>query len=74
MISHFATNIIQLVLPKATEHIAKIFKLEKVLKYVEEENETDAKVVKLEQQVQLLATELGKTQDRLKKIEILNGK
>ena len=74
MISQFAPVIIKLVLPKATEHIAKIFKLEKVLKYVEEENETDAKVVKLEQQVQLLATELGKTQDRLKKIEILNGK
>ena len=53
---------------------SEVYKLNKVLRHVEETIEIGAKIVKLEQQVQLLATELGKTQDRLKKIEILNGK
>ena len=70
----FAPMILKIILPKVTDHFAKLFKLDKVLKYVEEDNETDLKVVKLEEQIQLLASELGKTQDKLSKIEILNGK
>ena len=40
--------ILKLVLPKATDHIAKVFKLDKVLKYVEQPNEADIKCNKLE--------------------------
>ena len=70
----FAPMILKMILPKVTDHFAKLFKLDKVLKYVEEDNETDLKVVKLEKQIQILAAELGKVEDRLNKVEILNGK
>ena len=40
--------IIKAVLPKAADHIAKVFKLDKVLKYVEQPNEVDIKCNKLE--------------------------
>jgi len=70
----FAPMILKLILPRVTDHFMKVFKMDKLLRYMEEENETDLKVKKQEEQIQLLATELGKTQDRLEKIEILNVK
>ena len=70
----FAPMILKLILPKVTDHFMKVFKMDKLLRYMEEENETDLKVKKQEEQIQLLAAELGKTQDRLEKIEILNAK
>ena len=70
----FAPMILKLILPRVTDHFMKVFKMDKLLRYMEEENETDLKVKKQEEQIQLLATELGKTQDRLEKIEILNAK
>ena len=33
--------LLKLLLPKAADYVAKIFKLDKVLKYVEEDNELD---------------------------------
>ena len=70
----FAPMILKLILPRVTDHFMKVFKMDKLLRYMEEENETDLKVKKQEEQIQLLATELGKTQDLLEKIEILNAK
>ena len=51
MISQFMPIILKMVLPKATDHIAKVFKLDKVLKYVEQPNQTDIKCNKLEVEV-----------------------
>tara|TARA_Y100001938_G_scaffold130044_1_gene185622 strand:+ start:251 stop:493 length:243 start_codon:yes stop_codon:yes gene_type:complete len=51
MISQFMPLILKMVLPKATDHIAKVFKLDKVLKYVEQPNEADIKCNKLEVEV-----------------------
>jgi len=70
----FAPMILKLILPRVTDHFMKVFKMDKLLRYMEEENETDLKVKKQEEQIQLLAAELGKTQDRVEKIEILNAK
>ena len=42
MIPH--TVILKWILPKVLEHIMKVFKLDKVLQYVEEDNELDYKV------------------------------
>ena len=49
MISQFMPIILKLVLPKATDHIAKVFKLDKVLKYVEQPNEADKKIKEVDQ-------------------------
>ena len=51
MISQFMPLILKMVLPKATDHIAKVFKLDKVLKYVEQPNEADIKCKKLDAEV-----------------------
>ena len=42
--------LIKLILPKAVDHIAKIFKLSKVLNYVENDNELDVQMRDIEQQ------------------------
>ena len=36
--------LLKLLLPKIMDHVAKIFKLDKVLRYVEEDNELDVQV------------------------------
>ena len=43
--------ILKFVLPKVIELIAKQFKLDKVLQYVEEDNELDDKVIELEDRI-----------------------
>ena len=54
----FAPTILKLIAPKLQEkissHLMKVFKLEKVLDYVEMPNELDKKVEKLEAQVEML--------------------
>tara|TARA_R100000808_G_C2145513_1_gene153360 strand:+ start:1905 stop:2108 length:204 start_codon:yes stop_codon:yes gene_type:complete len=54
----FAPTILKLIAPKLQEkissHLMKVFKLEKVLEYVEMPNELDKKVEKLEAQVEML--------------------
>ena len=52
----------------------KVFKLDKVLQYVEQPNELDIEAKKHREQIDMLAGELGMMENRLKKLEILNGK
>ena len=42
--------LLKLLLPKVMDHAMKVFKLDKVLKYVEEPNELDIQVRDVEQQ------------------------
>ena len=46
--------LIKLILPKLIDHMMKIFKLDKVLSYVEEDNELDHKVKELEARIKKL--------------------
>ena len=46
--------ILKWVLPKVLDHIMKVFKLDQVLRYVEEDNELDVKVRKLEARIEKL--------------------
>lgn len=46
--------LIKLILPKLVDHIMKVFKLDKVLTYVEQDNPTDLKVKELEKRVEKL--------------------
>ena len=43
------------ILPKIMEHIAKVYKLDKVLNYMELPNDADNRIDKLEEQVKMLA-------------------
>ena len=43
--------LIKLILPKLIDHMMKVFKLDKVLSYVEQDNELDHKVKELETRI-----------------------
>ncbi|QDP64312.1 MAG: hypothetical protein Unbinned4139contig1000_25 [Prokaryotic dsDNA virus sp.] len=70
----FAPMILKLIMPKVMDHFMKTFKLDKVLKYVEQPNELDVKVKDQEEKITYLASELGMLQDKLNKLEILSKK
>ena len=46
--------ILKLVLPKVLDHMMKVFKLDQVLRYVEQDNELDHKVRELEARIEKL--------------------
>ena len=69
----FAPMILKLILPKVSEHIMKVWKLEKILRYVELDNETDLEVKKHKEHINMLAGTISRLEDRVKKIETLYG-
>ena len=46
--------LIKLILPKVLDHLMQVFKLDKVLRYVEQDNELDHKVKELESRIEKL--------------------
>ena len=66
------------ILPKLQEeiakHMAKMFKLDQILNYMELPNDADRNSAKALEQVALLAGELSAIENRLNKLEILNKK
>ena len=50
----FAPYIIKLIMPKIMDQFMEIFKLDKVLEYVEQPNDADHRIEKLEVQIQML--------------------
>ena len=65
--------LLKLLLPKAADYVAKIFKLDKVLKYVEEPNELDVQVRDIEQKCADIGFKVNAMQTMLKDLEA-NGK
>ena len=47
------------ILPKIMDHIAKVYKLDKVLNYMELPNDADNRIDKLEEQVKMLAKKIN---------------
>ena len=58
--------VLKFVLPKVMDHVMKVFKMEKVLKYVEEDNELDVQVRDIEQNCTDIGFRLTAMQDVLK--------
>ena len=46
--------VLKFILPKVLDHVIKVFKLDKVLKYVEDENELDIKIKELQKRIEKL--------------------
>ena len=61
MIAKLVHPLLKLLLPKitqkVTDHLAKIFKLDSVLRYVEMPNDADKKIEKLEARIDMLMAE-----------------
>ena len=70
----FAPMLLKLIMPKVMDQFVEIFKLDKVLQYVEQPNDADKEIEKHKEQINMLAGEMSVLEDRLKKIEILNKK
>tara|TARA_R100001594_G_scaffold129648_2_gene168335 strand:+ start:699 stop:947 length:249 start_codon:yes stop_codon:yes gene_type:complete len=74
----FIPRLIKMLAPKLIEpiatNIAKMFKLEKLLRYMELPNDADKVGEKNTDQINMLAGEMSMLEDRIKKIEILSGK
>ena len=70
----FAPMILKLVMPKVTEHIMKVFKLDKVLEYVEQPNDADRIGEKNQEHITMIAGEISALESRLKKLETLSNK
>jgi len=70
----FAPMILKLVMPKVTDHLMKVFKLDKVLQYVEQPNEADLLGKQNQEHITMIAGEISGLDDRLKKLETLRKK
>ena len=70
----FAPMILKLVMPKIMDHFMKVFKLDKVLEYVEQPNEADLMGKQNKEHIVLIAGEISGLESRLKKLEILSKK
>lgn len=54
LVGRLVSPLLKLLLPKVLDHMMQIFKLDKVLSYVEEDNELDHKVKELEKRIKKL--------------------
>ena len=50
----FAPMILKLIMPKLMDHFMKVFKLDKVLQYVEQPNELDDQVAEIRRDLKIL--------------------
>ena len=72
--SSFAPMILKLVMPKVTDHLMKVFKLDKVLQYVEQPNDADLLGKQNQEHITMVAGEISGLESRLKKLETLSKK
>lgn len=68
IISKIAKAVLKLLLPDVTEHLLKIFKLDKMLNYMELPNEADMKIERLEEKIKMMAEEAGEVKDIITKL------
>ena len=73
MIGKLVAPLLKLLLPKVTQkvtdHLAKIFKLDTVLRYVEMPNDADKKIKKLEARVEVMVSEFKELKEALEGVE-----
>ena len=73
MIGKLVAPLLKLLLPKitqkVTDHLAKIFKLDSVLRYVEMPNDADKKIEKLEARIDMLMAEFKDLKEVIEDVE-----
>ena len=74
MIAKLAKAVLKLLLPDVTEHLLKVFKLEKVLAYLELENEADKGVAKLKVENEMVKGQLKDLSDEINKLKNITSK
>ena len=74
MIGKMAKTILKIILPDVTEHLLKVFKLDKLLNYMELENDADKGVAKLKVENEMVKGQLKDMTDELNKIKNMVSK
>ena len=74
MIGKLAKAVLKLILPDVTEHLLRIFKLEKVLAYVELPNEADKGVEKLKVENEILISQVSDLVNDVNKLKNIASK
>ena len=73
MIGKLVAPLLKLLLPKitqkVTDHLAKIFKLDSVLRYVEMPNDADKKIEKMEARVDVMVSEFRELKEAIEDVE-----
>ena len=62
--------VLKLILPKVMDHVAKVFKLSKVLSYVEQDNELDVQMRDIEQKCTDIGFKVTAMQTVLKDLDL----
>ena len=70
----FAPMILKIIMPKLMDHVMSVFKLDKVLEYVEKPNEADLMGKQNKEHIVMIAGEISGLENRLKKLETLSNK
>ena len=65
----FAPMILKLVMPKIMDHFMEVFKLDKVLKYVEQPNELDVQVENIEEKCTKIDIKIRVMEEMLKELD-----
>ena len=73
MINKLAKAVLKLILPDVTEHLIRIFKVDKVLDYMELPNEADRKIEKLEETNKVITEKLKDLENMLNKVKKLRS-
>ena len=58
MIGKIAKAVLKLILPDVTEHLMRVFKMDKLVSYMELPNEADRGVLKLQDELNMVKAEL----------------
>ena len=65
----FAPMILKLIMPKLMDHIMKVFKLDKVLSYVEQPNELDVQMEDVEKKCSTINLKIEAMEDMLVELD-----
>ena len=74
MINKLAKAVLKIIMPDVTEQLLRVFKLDKLVDYMELPNEADKKVEKLEEKHKMITkqlSEMDKALDKVKKLRSL---
>tara|TARA_Y100000310_G_C20423235_1_gene687684 strand:+ start:19 stop:264 length:246 start_codon:yes stop_codon:yes gene_type:complete len=74
MIGKIAKAVLKLILPDVTEHLMRVFKLDKLLSYMELENDADRGVKALRVENEMLKGQMKDIMDDINKIKNIISK
>lgn len=73
MINKLAKAVLKLILPEVNEHLLRVFKLDKLIDYMELPNEADRRLEKLEEKNKMITGKLKNLEDALLKVKKLRS-